>query len=241
MWWSEGLTLALAATALLATAWRAGRYLPTGVNRNFARWVSCYTLLLIAAYSAIPYKTPWCLLSFHVGLVLLAGIGAVTLVQAARTIPLQAVVVALLLAACGQLAWQSYQTSFVHFADPENPFVHSPTGAKITELVDILEELTQVAPEGRDVEIHVIWHDNYYWPLPWYLRGLERVGYWNHVPNEVRAPIIISSPQLDEQLYPQLEQTHYAPYYYGVRHNVLVQLWVRDDLWEAHLRRIGRL
>ena len=240
-WWSEGLTLALAATSLIAMVWRAGRHLPVGTNLNFARWVSCYTLLSIAAYSVIPYKTPWCLLSFHVGLVLLAGMGAVTLIQLAPHFLLKATVVVVLLAACGQLAWQSYQTSFVHFADPENPFVHSPTQAKITELVDMIEELTQVAPEGRDVEIRVIWHDNYYWPLPWYLRGFQRVGYWNHVPDKAAAPIIISSPQVDEQLYAQLERTHYAPYYYGVRHNVLVQLWVRDDLWEAHLRRIGRL
>ncbi len=240
-WWSEGLTLALAATGLIATGWRTGRYLPAGANLYFARWISCYTLLLTAAYSVIPYKTPWCLLSFHVGLVLLAGMGAVTLLQLAPNRPSKAIVAVVLLAACGQLAWQSYQTSFVHFADPENPYVHSPTQPKITELVDMIQQLAKVAPEGRAVHIRVIWHDDYYWPLPWYLRQFERVGYWNHVPDEAGAPIVISSPQVDEQLVLQLEKTHYTPYYYGVRHNVLAQLWVRDDLWEAHLRRIGRL
>ena len=29
--------------------------------------------------------------------------------------------------------------------------------------------------------------------------------------------------------------------YFGVRPNVLAQLWVRMDLWEAHLRRLRRL
>ena len=29
--------------------------------------------------------------------------------------------------------------------------------------------------------------------------------------------------------------------YYEVRPGVFAQLWVREDLWVAHLRRLGRL
>jgi uncharacterized protein (TIGR03663 family) len=240
-WWSEGLILALALVGLVAANWPAGRLLPPQADLRFVRWTDWYTLLLIAAYSVIPYKTPWCLLNFHVGLVLLAGVGAVTLFRLAPNVLSGSILAVILLAAGGQLAWQSYQASFVHFAHPQNPYVHSPTQPKITELIDAVEELALAAPQGRAVEVRVIWHDHYYWPLPWYLRKFERVGYWNHVPDQAAAPIVISSAVLDEPLTAQLQQTHLMTNYYGIRHNVLAQLWVRDDLWLAHLRRTGRI
>jgi hypothetical protein len=89
--------------------------------------------------------------------------------------------------------------------------------------------------------VKVIWNDPYYWPLPWYLRGLTQVGYWSQVPDDPAAPIVIGASQLDPVLTEQLEATHLMTGYYGVRPNLLAQLWVRMDLWEAHLRRLGRL
>jgi len=35
--------------------------------------------------------------------------------------------------------------------------------------------------------------------------------------------------------------THLMTGYYGIRTSVPAQFWVRNDLWEAHLRRLGRL
>ena len=51
------------------------------------RFLGFYTLLMATAYSVIPYKTPWCLLGFLHGMVLLAGIGAVRLLHAFRIDP----------------------------------------------------------------------------------------------------------------------------------------------------------
>ena len=87
----------------------------------------------------------------------------------------------------------------------------------------------------------VIWHDGYYWPLPWYLRAFERVGYWDRMPRDPAAPLVIASPLHDGALTARLEDTHLMTGYYAVRPNVLAQLWVSMDLWEAHLRRLGRL
>jgi predicted membrane-bound mannosyltransferase len=87
----------------------------------------------------------------------------------------------------------------------------------------------------------VIFHGPYYWPLPWYLRGLDRVEYWTQLPDDAQSPIVISSPQFDGDLTEQLDDTHLMTGYYGIRPAVLVQLWVRMDVWEAHLRRLGRI
>ncbi|HEX2974040.1 MAG TPA: hypothetical protein VHP11_17035, partial [Tepidisphaeraceae bacterium] len=55
------------------------------VTRRWRRWfwifLASYTVLLTAAYSAVPYKTPWCLLGFLHGMILLAAVGAVALIR----------------------------------------------------------------------------------------------------------------------------------------------------------------
>ena len=53
-------------------------------NARFIRFLSFYSFVLTAAYCLISYKTPWCLLSFWHGMILLAGVGAAVAVQAAR-------------------------------------------------------------------------------------------------------------------------------------------------------------
>ena len=50
-----------------------------GANASFVRFLAIYTFVLTALYSLISYKTPWCVLSFWHGMILLAGVGAVVL------------------------------------------------------------------------------------------------------------------------------------------------------------------
>ena len=96
-----------------------------------------------------------------------------------------------LLAATGPLAWQSYRASYVLGADPRNPYVYAHTLPDIVRLSDDVEQLAHAAPEGHRTVIAVIWQDAYYWPLPWYLRRFDHVGYWTHVPD---APAAASRP-----------------------------------------------
>ena len=81
--WSEGLILALAAVGIGAGLRREKTGTATVFSLSLVRFLAFYTLAMIAAYSAIRYKTPWCLLSFEHGLILLAGVGAVYLVKRA--------------------------------------------------------------------------------------------------------------------------------------------------------------
>lgn len=244
--WSEGLILALAAAGL-AGAWGLGGrggWLP-GADRRAVRWLGFYTVVLAAGYSVIPYKTPWCALQFLWGLILLAGVGAAVLVRAAPGRPLKAALILVLVSLSGQLAWQSWRTSFVLPADPRNPWVYAHTSPGIERLQDDVQQLAAAAgdeaADGDAVDIKVIWHGGYYWPLPWYLRRLEHVQYWTHVPPDPRAALVLSTPEYDAELTAVLDETHLMTGYYALRPTELVQLWVRMDVWEAHLRRLGRL
>ncbi|MFH1921192.1 MAG: flippase activity-associated protein Agl23 [Planctomycetota bacterium] len=219
----------------------SGTLFQPAASAPFVRWVGFYTVASAAAYSVIPYKTPWCLLNFLEGMILLAGVGAVALVRLTPTLPLKALTTLLLVGATGQLGWQSYRASFVLAADPGNPYVYAHTLPDAARLSGDVAELAKASPEGEEIVIEVIWHDAYYWPLPWYLRSAGHVEYWTRVPDDPGAPVIISSPELDAPLTERLDATHLMTGYYGVRPNVLAQLWVRMDLWEAHLRRLERL
>ncbi|MDD4789764.1 MAG: hypothetical protein PHO07_21565, partial [Pirellulales bacterium] len=115
------------------------------------------------------------------------------------------------------------------------------TSAKITRLLDDLEEIAAASPEGRALPIKVIWDSAYYWPLPWHLRRFERVELWTHLPADPAAALVIATPRLDRQLTAALDESHLMTGYYEMRPQVLAQLWVRMDVWERHLRRLGRL
>ena len=75
--WSEGLIVALAAGRILWQRCADGLLL--------LRLIAFYTFWLTLIYTVLPYKTPWCLLGFYHGMILLAGAGAVLLWRACRT------------------------------------------------------------------------------------------------------------------------------------------------------------
>jgi len=238
--WSEGLILVLAVCGS-AFALRPKIGTAVGASLPFLRWLTCYTLILTAVYSVIPYKTPWCALGFLHGMILLAGFGAVALVRAVPTTTLKVLTALILLAATGQIAWQAQRAAYVCPADPSNPYVYAHTSAKIKSLINDVEALAEASPAGRHVPIKVIWNDAYYWPLPWYLRRFDRIELWTRVPTDPAAPLVIAATQHDAPLTAQLDATHLMTGYYEIRPQLLAQLWVRMDLWESHLRRLGRL
>ena len=94
----------------------------TGFN-PLCRFLAFYTLALGAVYCAIPYKTPWCVLSFLHGMILLAGVGAWATLRRLPGLPLKAVACVLLAAGAAHLGRQCYQLNFNPrlYADQRNP------------------------------------------------------------------------------------------------------------------------
>ncbi len=199
--WSEGLILVLAAGGA-AAGW--GRRGVPGTDPKVLRFLSLYTFLLTLIYAAIPYKTPWNLLGFLHGMILLAGVGAVWVVQAFRSRPGRVAISAVLVLGAAHLAGQAYSASFRFPADPRNPYVYAHTGNDVFEIVGRLEELTRAHPEGSAMPLQIITRENL-WPLPWYLRGLSGVRWWNGVSDEAdNAPVIVVTPEMEPALVRKL-------------------------------------
>jgi len=238
--WSQAVVLLLAVAGFAAALLPKKTFLP-GASAAFVRWLGFYTLTLTAVYSAVPYKTPWCLLQFLPGMILLAGIGAVALVRWVPTWPLTALTALVLLSAVGQLGWQSYLANYKFPADQRNPYVYVHTGVKFEELAEQVQELAEAWADQGDFSVAVVWHDEYYWPLPWYLRHDGPIRRLDRLPDGQNPAVVVASAQCNPALAEQLADTHQMPSFYEMRPNVFVVLWVRKDVWQAHLQRLGRL
>ena len=237
--WSEGLILILAAAGIVA----ALRLRTDKRERLFLVFLSLYTVISTAAYSLIPYKTPWNILPFYLGFILLAGTGATALLHAFRSRAIRAAVFLLLAAGFLHLGAQARRAGWNYAADPRNPYVYSQTSPGFLKLVRRVEDMSAVHPDREKMLIEVVAGPYETWPLPWYLRRFGRVGYWtraDEAPPPGDASVLITDTEQAGRLESILN-TYYQSEYYELRPGVFLVLHVRNDLWDEYLKsRAGK-
>ena len=230
--WSEALILGLATVGAATGFVRKGL---VDANASFVRFLALYTFALAAAYSLIAYKTPWCLLGFWHAMILLAGVGAVALLRSVKRRLPRAALGVLIFVGSGHLAWQAWQVSGRYASDPRNPYVYAQTSPEILELVRQVEALAAVSPQGDQMLIKVIAPEGDYWPLPWYLRRFNHVGWWDKTPADPYAPVMIVASKLEANL--DENKTHIMRHEFALRPQVLTELYFDLDLWKAYLAK----
>jgi uncharacterized protein (TIGR03663 family) len=233
--WSEAFILLLAFVGGVS-AFR--RRHPNNGMFLFRRFILFYALFSTAAYSLIPYKTPWNILPFYVGFILLAGMGVSFVLDSCRKDACRALVFVFLAAGFLHLGAQAYRGSFTLPADPSNPYVYAQTSPDFLKLIHRVEDLAALHPDGEQMLIKVIAGPYETWPLPWYLRRFNRVGYWADAgeaggPGE--AAVIISDTEQAGPLDILLNGSFISEYY-ELRPNVFLVLFIRSDLWENFLK-----
>lgn len=232
--WSEALVLILALVGFGA-ALRPGK--KEASSLLFARFVAITTLILTVLYSAVPYKTPWNLLPFYAGMILMAGLGAEALITISNRRAARVLVAVVLSGGIVHLSVESYRASFRDYANPKNPYVYAQTVPDFLNLVERVQHVASVHPEKSEILIKVITHPDEAWPLPWYLRRFGRVGYWTDAKaagNLSDVPLLITSVDIASRLEALLELSHVREHY-GLRPEVLLVLHIRKDLWERFL------
>ncbi len=196
---------------------------------TFVRFVAGYTLATTLVYSMIAYKTPWLMLNFLVGWILLAGIGWAHLWSRSKLKSVRVLLVLLLMACCVHSLRQASLLSFRFSADPRNPFVYSQTSQDFVKLVDRIDRLQELDESGVGMRIDVGGLE--YWPLPWYLREYTGVGYWTELPAESDAKIRLYSFSGDVDV-PEMSPELYTTELRGLREGVFVLMFVENSLWE---------
>lgn len=206
---------------------------------GLARFLVFYTGALAAIYTIIAYKTPWCLLNFWLGAILLAGIGASALVRLCRTRVTQGLLIVLLGVGVVHLGLQAWLLSHRFVADLRNPYVYAQTSPHARELVARIKAIAGVAPEGADTVIKVVAPESY-WPLPWSLREFNNVGWYEELPADPHAPMILASAKLGAALDEKSEGKWIMTGYYELRPNVFLELYVERGLWTRFVATLPR-
>jgi uncharacterized protein (TIGR03663 family) len=162
-------------------------------------WLALFCALwsfgLIAAYSLIPYKTPWLVLNFIVPLALIGGYA----IQAVYELDHRhlRIAAALLLLAVGIAVYQSIGLNFINYDNDNERYVYVYAHTK-RHTLNLVNEVERIAREnsGNTTGITIVSPD--YWPLPWYFRNFTRVGYYGRMAASTEPVIIANANQKDE-------------------------------------------
>jgi uncharacterized protein (TIGR03663 family) len=160
-----------------------------------ANFCALWSFGLIAAYSLIPYKTPWLVLNFIVPLALIAGYT----IQAVYELDHRHLRIAasLLLLAVGIAVYQSIDLNFINYDNDKEKYVYVYAHTK-RHTLNLVNEVDRIAKEnsGNTTGITIVSPD--YWPLPWYFRNFTRVGYYGRMAASTEPVIIANANQKDE-------------------------------------------
>ncbi len=202
--WQE-LALGVLAFAGVVTAWRSGA--------AFYRGTVIYTLLVVLVLSATPYKTPWHAVHLVPGFALLAAHALVSLRRAGYVAGA---------CAAGLLLNETRRVAFVRAADARNPFAYVHSAPDVLKFRGLADAALAKSPDGV---VRVIADE--YWPLPWYFRGLPRVGYWSAPPADCDGALVIVSTTMADAVRPRLHG-NYTETILGLRPDVLCVVFTRE-------------
>lgn len=215
-WFRErGLVWHQVALSALACA---GLVLAIVRNNRFLRGVAAYTLVVVATFSLFAYKTPWHAVHFVPGMAILAA-AAVAAIAVLRTGRLVAIAFALLTSMT--LLQQTSRTSFLRPADQRNPYAYVHSSQDVLKFRPAAEAARVQYPQ---LPIRVISEE--YWPIPWYLRGIETVGYWTTPPDDADGALIIASAAQAEAVAARL-RGNYTTSFVGLRPGFVCVLFTR--------------
>ncbi len=181
-------------------------------------------MFITIVYSLIPYKTPWLALNLWLPLSLLAAITIEWLWRwTTRRLGPRAALPALgtlAVIAATLTAHDTRQRVFLHAADESNPYAYAHTSEDILALAAEIHEESRKNNIAKP-RIAVIASDP--WPLPWYLRHFEQVGFYQPGQQVPNVDFYVTSTEASEQYADRLHK--FRPEFFGVRPGVLILLW----------------
>jgi hypothetical protein len=106
----------------------------------------------------------------------------------------------------------------------------------VFRLLERVNALAQTHPDGRRMLVKVMSPGGDYWPLPWYLRGFSKVGWWSDLLADPYAPVTIASTRLGAALDEKSEKKWLSVGYYQLRPpRAFLELFVEFPLWRKYL------
>ncbi len=225
IWWTEAL---IALLAVIAVAFAVVKRVPNPAVLFLAVATVCHFII----YSCIGYKTPWLMMVPWAHACLLAGY-VFSYFPNLKTRS-RFLLTLLLLTGLAYQTKQSIHASGRLANDSRNPYAYVPTSKDAAKVERWLHELRALPDAPTLTPIGVIGQG--YWPLPWYLRTFETIGYWpTPIQDITDLPIIFAMPAQAQACDNLLGATH-TKLPRGLRANVAVTLYLRNDIWQHWMR-----
>ena len=208
LWWLLPLSALALGTACLG--------LPAPADWR-VRLLAILGLGTLVAYSIIPYKTPWCIISLLWPFFFVAGAALAELADlaAAQGAPVRYgrwiawPLAAVLLAAGG---WKEVRLSYHRPTDEREDYVYVQTFDDIWDIVDPMNALAGRDPTAYGMPGIILCGSTY--PLPWLLGEFERIGYYpddaNPSPEQIAsADFLLVVDHRTAAVEPLLRDTYY--------------------------------
>jgi uncharacterized protein (TIGR03663 family) len=183
---------------------------------RFWLFVAAWTLGGFLAYSIIPYKTPWLMVSFLIPMAIMSGYAAEEIYQLLTTRSSKifcGAVLAIVMILCWRLSWtinfEKYDDNgntsgyfrewgeslkLKPYVDGQYGYVYAQTDRDILNLVDEVKRETEKLKSGNDTKILLGTPSGDYWPLPWYLRQYRNVAYEGRIKVSPDQSLDVSQP-----------------------------------------------
>ena len=153
------------------------------------RYLGIYAVGVLLAYSIVPYKTPWCIISILWPFAFLFG-AAISELWTTRSLRLVSVMfgVALL----GGSLLLTLRLNFRHFTDPKEPYVYVQTQPGIAVVTEPVLGMAVRDPRNHAISGDILIES--YYPLPWIFGEFSRIGYYgkDHKATELTGDFIIA-------------------------------------------------
>ena len=168
------------------------------------RFLAIYALGVLAAYSIVPYKTPWCILSILWPFLLLFGWGVSELASLRRPAWMRTAVIVLSIFVLSGSLLLSVRLNFRHYTDPAEPYVYVQTQPGIRVVTDPVLGLVRQDPRNRGLTGHILLES--YYPLPWIFGEMTSIGYYGKetAPADADADFIVAlssdRPKIESRL-----------------------------------------
>jgi uncharacterized protein (TIGR03663 family) len=214
---------------------------------RIARFFAAWTIGISLAYSLIPYKTPWLVISMLVPMALIGGYAFQECWSLYRH-RAAAIALVLILIAASAAAWRmSWVVNFEAYADNSNSagymtrlgkrlgleayksglygYVYAQSDPDILNLADAIDRATERFSTKMHTPILIATQD--YWPLPWYLRVDDQVSYTSALPDSVTQPIVVASEKERNEVEERMS-ANYRLSTFALRPGVQLILGVRE-------------
>ncbi len=169
------------------------------------RFLAIYGVGVLAAYSIVHYKTPWCVISVVWPLLFLFGAGLSLIPKNfVRTSHILAGL--LLLVSLGL----SVRLNYFRCTTDTEPYVYVQTYNDIFKLTKPLLKLARRDPTKYQLIGHIIRTSAY--PLPWILGDFSRIGYYEKdaLPSPMDADFLLVQADKIEAVEGKLENAYYT-------------------------------